>query len=217
MPLCIHRASRALITNHPAVVGLPPSIVASFTTPPTYIMRDMPVAGSAAGGWGRAHDHTTHIWRTGTMGKDASAALGGAEVAGTVVSPRVLTRKTTRRSAGGHVGGMAGELAASAAGGKTSTGAPDMPRFGRVGYLAASETEVALTKTSQLGFTPHPTGGALVRVPRSEVASVALAQGRLLSQLRLSFANGVTWEFEIARLHRKGAQQFVSALGGTVS
>ena len=151
------------------------------------------------------------------MGKDASAALGGAEVAGTVVSPRGLTKKMTMRTAGGQVGGMAGDLAASAIAGKTKSGAPDMPSFGRAGYLAASETEVALTKTSQLGWKPHPIGDALVRVPRSEVESVALEQGKLLSQLRLSFANGVAWEFEVPRAHRKTAAHFVTTLGGSVT
>ena len=112
---------------------------------------------------------------------------------------------------------MVGELAASAVGGKTKSGAPDVPSFGRAGYLAASETELALTKTSQLGWKPHPIGDALVRVPRSEVESVSLEQGKLLSQLKLSFINGVTWEFEIPRAHRNGAKQLVTTLGGSVT
>ena len=145
-------------------------------------------------------------------GKDASQALGAAEVAGTVVSPRRLTKKMTMRTAGGEVAGMVGDLAAGAMAGK---GAPDVPDFGRMGYLAASETELALTKTSQLSFMPRPTGDALVKVPRSEVESVAMQDGRLLSQLTLSFTNGVKWEFEIPRAHRKAAKGLVSALGGS--
>jgi hypothetical protein len=151
------------------------------------------------------------------MGKDASAALGGAEVAGTLVSPKGLTKKMTLRTAGGQVGGMVGDLAGSAIAGKTEKGAPEVPSFGRMGYLAVSETDLAVTKTSQMGFKPHPIGDALVRVPRSEVESAALQQGKLLSQLKLSFVNGVTWEFEVPRAHRKSAQQFVTALGGSVS
>ena len=151
------------------------------------------------------------------MGKDASQALGRAEVAGTVVSPRGLTKKMTTRTAGGQVAGMVGDLAAGATAGKAGKGAPDMPSFGRMGYLAASETELALTKTSQLGWKPHPTGDALVKVPRSAVESVAMQDGRLLSQLTLSFTNGVKWEFEIPRAHRKTAKGLVSALGGSTS
>jgi hypothetical protein len=151
------------------------------------------------------------------MAKDASAALGADEVAGTCVSPRRLTKKMTTRTAGGQVAGLAGDLAASAAAGTTSEGAPDVPSFGRMGYLAASETELAITKTSQMGFMPRPIGDALVRVPRTEVRSATLERGRLLSQLTLSFANGVIWEFEIPRAHRNSAQRLVTALGGSVS
>ena len=149
------------------------------------------------------------------MGKDASQALGGAEVAGTVLSPRGVTKKMTTRAAGGQVAGMMGDLAAGAMAGKAGKGAPDMPSFGRMGYLAASETELALTKTSQLGWKPHPTGVALVKVPRSAVESVAIQDGRLLSRLTLTFTNGVKWEFEIPRAHRKTAKVLVSALGGS--
>jgi hypothetical protein len=151
------------------------------------------------------------------MAKDASAALGAAEVAGTLVSPRGLTKKMTVRTAGGQVGGLVGTLAATAVGGKIDNVAPDVPSFGRIGYLAASETELVVTKTSQLGWKPHPTGDALVRVPRAEVESVAMEQGKLLSRLTLSFAGGVTWDFEVPRAHRKGAADFVNTLGGTVT
>jgi hypothetical protein len=148
------------------------------------------------------------------MGKDASQALGGVEIAGTCVSPRGLTKKMTLRTAGGQVAGMVGDVAAGAMAGK---GTPNMPDFGRMGYLAASETELALTKTSQMSFLPRPKGDALVKVPRSEVESVTIEDGRLLSQLTLSFTNGVKWEFEIPRAHRKTAKGLVSALGGSVS
>jgi hypothetical protein len=151
------------------------------------------------------------------MAKDASAALGTAEVAGTLVSPRGLTKKMTMRTAGGQVGGLVGTLAATAVGGKIDNVAPDVPSFGRVGYLAASETELVVTKTSQLGWKPHPTGDALVRVPRAQVESVAMEQGKLLSRLTLSFAGGVTWDFEVPRANRKGAADFVNTLGGTVT
>jgi hypothetical protein len=160
---------------------------------------------------------TQHHLEDRNMAKDASQALGGAEIAGTVVSPKGLTKTMTMRTAGGQVAGIAGEVAAGAMAGKARKATPDMPSFGRMGYLAASETELVLTKTSQMGWKPHPIGDALVRVPRSNVESASLQQGKLLSQLRLSFADEVTWEFEVPRAHRKAAQQLVNALGGTVS
>jgi hypothetical protein len=151
------------------------------------------------------------------MANDASQALGGPEVAGTLVSPRGLTKKMSMGTAGAQVGGLVGTLAATAMAGKTSKATPDMPSFGRSGYLAASETELVLTKTSQLGWKPHSKGDALVRVPRSEVQSVELERGKVLSRLKLTFADGAAWEFEIPRANRKGAMDFTTALGGTVT
>jgi hypothetical protein len=151
------------------------------------------------------------------MANDASQALGAPEVAGTLVSPRGLTKKMSMGTAGSQVGGLVGSLAASALTSKTSKATPDMPSFGRSGYLAVSETELILTKTSQLGWKPQPKGDALVRVPRGEVQSVDLKKGKVLSQLELTFADGNTWQFEIPRANRKGAEEFTTALGGNVS
>jgi hypothetical protein len=151
------------------------------------------------------------------MANDASQALGAPEVAGTLVSPRGFTKKMSMGTAGGQVGGLVGSLAASALTSKTVKAAPDMPSFGRSGYLAASETELILTKTSQLGWKPHTKGDALVRVPRGEVQSVDLEKGKVLSQLKLTFADGNTWQFEIPRANRKGAEEFTAALGGNIS
>ncbi|HEX3977415.1 MAG TPA: hypothetical protein VHW96_14200 [Solirubrobacteraceae bacterium] len=151
------------------------------------------------------------------MANDASQALGASEVAGTLVSPRGLTKKMTMMTAGGQVGGLVGSLAATAMAGKAAKATPEMPSFGRSGYLAASDTELVLTKTSQLGWKPHPKGDALVRVPRGDVQSVELEQGKVLSHLKLTFADGLVWEFEIPRANRKGAKEFTAALGGTVT
>ena len=150
------------------------------------------------------------------MANDASAALGAPEVAGTLVSPRGLTKKMSMGTAGAQVGGLVGCLAASAMTGK-SKATPAMPSFGRSGYLAASDTELILTKTSQMGWKPHPKGDALVRVPRSDVQSVELDRGKVLSQLKLTFVDGLEWDFEIPRANRKGAEQFTNALGGNVT
>lgn len=151
------------------------------------------------------------------MANDASEALGGPEVAGTLVSPRGLTKKMSMGTAGAQVGGLVGTLAATAMAGKTAKATPAMPSFGRSGYLAASETELVLTRTSQLGWKPHPKGDALVRVPRSDVQSVELERGKVLSHLKLTFADGLVWEFEVALANRKGAVAFTTALGGNVT
>jgi hypothetical protein len=151
------------------------------------------------------------------MANDASQALGAPEVAGALVSPRGLTQKMSMGTAGSQVGGLVGTLAATALSSKSAKKTPDMPSFGRMGYLAASETELVLTKTSQLGWKPYPKGDALVRMARTDVQSVELERGKVLSRLKVTFADGLSWEFEVARANRKGAMEFTTALGGNVS
>jgi hypothetical protein len=160
---------------------------------------------------------TTHRQEDRSMANDASQALGAPEVAGALVSPRGLTKKMSMGTAGTQVGGLVGTLAANALTAKTANKTPDMPSFGRIGYLAASETELVLTMTSQLGWKPHPKGEALVRMSRGDVQSVQLERGKVLARLKLTFADGVSWEFEVARANRKGAMEFTNALGGNVS
>jgi hypothetical protein len=149
------------------------------------------------------------------MAEDASAALGAPQVAGTLVNPKGLTKTMTASVAGGQVAGVVGNVAASLATGRA--GAPDVPDFGRVGYLAASEQEVALVKTKTGAFKMKVTDEVLTRVPRSEIVSSELDQGKLLSKLKITFANGVTWEFDVPKQGKKTAQGFVTALGGTLS
>src|SRR4051812_44021728 len=64
----------------------------------------------------------------------------------------------------------------------TGSGAPDVPDFGRVAYLAAGDSELALVKTKTGAFKMKVTDEVLVRVPRSDIASSELDQGKLLSK-----------------------------------
>ena len=151
------------------------------------------------------------------MADDATAALGAPEIAGTMVNPKGMTKKVTASVAGGVVGGVAGTFAAGMATGGAYAGAPEVPNFGRVGYLAASADSVALVKTKSGAFKMKVTDESLATVPRSEIASAELDQGKLLSHLTIVFNNGVTWEFDIPKAAKKTAQGLVTALGGTLS
>jgi hypothetical protein len=145
------------------------------------------------------------------MAADASAALGAPEIAGTLVNPKGYAKKAIARTAGREVAGLVGDLAAGRA--ARDKGVPDVPDFGRVGYLAVSATEVALVKT-KYGWKMTPTDEALARAPRSEVASVEWDEGRLISHLKLSFAGGQVWEFDVPKSDKKTAKAVVGALGG---
>jgi hypothetical protein len=62
-----------------------------------------------------------------------------------------------------------------------------------------------------------PTDVALVRAPRSELASAELEEGRMVSHLRLRFADGRLWEFDVPRSDKKTARAVVAALERAVS
>jgi hypothetical protein len=149
------------------------------------------------------------------MANDASAALGAPEIAGTLVNPRGYMKKTVARTAGREVAGLVGSVAAGLAAGGGETGGSELPDFGRVGYLAVSATEVALVKT-KWGWKMTPTDVALARASRSELASVELEEGRMVSHLRLRFANGRLWQFDIPKADKKTARAVIEALQSSV-
>jgi hypothetical protein len=145
------------------------------------------------------------------MAADGAAALGAPEIAGTLVNPKGYAKKVVARTAGREVAGLVGSTVAGLAARERSVA--DLPDFGRVGYLAVSATEVALVKT-KYGWKMTPTDDALARAPRSELASVEWDEGRLISHLRLVFAAGQTWEFDVPKADKKTAKAVVAALGG---
>lgn len=149
------------------------------------------------------------------MADDASAALGAPQVAGTLVNPKGLTKKMTASVAGGEVAGVVGTMAASLASG--SAGAPQVPDFGRVGFVALSADDIAIVKTKSGALKMKVTDEVLARAPRSEITSSELDQGMMLSKLKIAFANGVLWEFDIPKAAKKSAQGLVTALGGQLT
>jgi hypothetical protein len=146
------------------------------------------------------------------MAGDGSAALGAPEIAGTMVNPRGFTKKMSV----GAMGGVVGAVAATAVASRQSK-ASEVPAFGRVGYVAASESEVALIKMKSGAIKMHVTDQVLVRASRDDVEAVEMQDGKLISVLKLRFTNGVVWEFDVPRTSKKGAKEFVAMLGGTVT
>ena len=111
---------------------------------------------------------------------------------------------------------MVGAVAATAVASRSSK-ASSVPAFGRVGYIAASETEVAVIKTKSGALKMKVTEEVLVRAPREELQSVELKDGKLFSSLRLQFTNGTVWDFDVPKIGKKNAKELVVVLGGSVS
>jgi hypothetical protein len=147
------------------------------------------------------------------MADKVANALGAPELAGTLVNPKGYAKKAVARVAGREVAGFVGSVAAGLAAGGAGKGAPDLPDFGRVGYVAVSETDVALLKT-KLGWKMTPTEEVLARAPRSELASIDFDEGKMVSHLTLQFGNGRLWRFDVPRSDKKTAKAVVAALEG---
>ncbi len=144
------------------------------------------------------------------MASDASAVLGSPEVASTFLSPKGLTKRMTTLAAGNVVGGAVGRFAADVAtGGEKYEGAPD---FGQVGYLAVTGDEVALLRGKKGAFKPKVGDEVVGRVPRANVQGVEFDKGALKGSLRLQFADGGWWEFEIPKVYRKTTEEVVKTL-----
>jgi hypothetical protein len=132
---------------------------------------------------------------------DGSRALGTPEIAGSFVNARGLAKKLTAARAG-------------AAAGVADAGAPEIPSFGRVGYLSVTRDEIAIVRTKAGAFRTTITDVVLARVPRSAIASVVFDAGVLLSHLTIAFDNGAVWEFDIPKLNKRTAELVVRELGG---
>ena len=123
----------------------------------------------------------------------------------------------TAAANGGVVGGAIGTAAVTASTGGAYAGAPGVPDFGRVGYVAVTADEVALIKTKTGMIKMKVSDEVLVRAARNELMRAELDAGTLLSHLKLEFDNGVKWEFDVPKAGKKSATAVVQALGGSIT
>ena len=131
---------------------------------------------------------------------DASSALGSPEIAGAWVNPRGMGKRTMNAAGFGQFGGGEGSP-------------PETPSFGAFGYLAASASELALVKGKRGLVGLKLSGDVIAKVPRNEVASVDLGDGKITFPLTITFDHRGRWELEVARAHRGAAERFVAEVG----
>ena len=113
-------------------------------------------------------------------------------------------------SAGRMVGGVVGSVAAGLATSGNKDG--DTPAFGQVGYLAVTADEVALVRAKVGALKPKIKDEVLERRPRSDVQNLEFDKGTLKGALKIQFADGASWEFEIPKVHRKTTERVVQEL-----
>ena len=163
------------------------------------------------------------------MALDATATLGMPELAGVKVNPLGMAARTA-----GAVGGTAGGGAlvdAVSAGVNAALSMRDQrraqevtsqaqaltPKFGRLAYLAASATELALIEVQTYNAVRLRLGEIIASIPRDQVASAVLGRGRrmLSPPLTITFTNGTLWALEVPRPSKRHAKELVRALGGS--
>lgn len=88
----------------------------------------------------------------------------------------------------------------------------------QMGFLRASGDAVTvfMTKRSVVGLKPKITDEVLAEVARSDIASSSFTKGKLVSVFEFEFGDGSRWEFDVARQHRKDAEQVAQALGSSI-
>jgi hypothetical protein len=143
---------------------------------------------------------------------DASSALGAPQVAGAWVNRRGKAKRTMSTVAGAEIGGAVGALAAGISGKGSPQPTPETPAFGAVAYLGLSADELVLVKGKQGLIGLKMTDEVVARVPRSDVVSVDLGQGKVAFPLTITFGDGGQWELEVARANKGGAEKVVAEL-----
>jgi hypothetical protein len=117
--------------------------------------------------------------------------------------------------AGAEIGGAVGSAVSA---GITGKGSPqptaETPDFGAFAYLAVSATELVLVKGKQ-GLTKlKMTDEVVAKAPISDVTSADLGEGKIAAPLTISFSDGGEWELEVARAHKRGAEEVIASLSG---
>lgn len=146
---------------------------------------------------------------------DASKALGAPEIGGAWIERKGFAKKEMNAIASAEIDGMLGAAVGTGLSGKaTPKPTAETPSFGAYAYLALSASDLVLVKAKQ-GLTGLKlTDDVIASVPRSAVASVELGQGKVSSPFTITFSDGGTWELEVARARRRGAERVIAELGG---
>ena len=133
--------------------------------------------------------------------------------AATFVEPRGMIRSIVAATAGREVLGVLGSMTAESAASAGTAGASPLKK-GDIAYLSVSDSDVVLFKAKRGAFKPKPTDEVIASAPRAAVRGAAIDKGRIAGVLKVSFEDGSTWEFDVPKVHLKGAQAIEATLDG---
>ena len=130
---------------------------------------------------------------------------------GTFVEPRGMIRSIVAATAGREVLGALGSISAERAAAAGTEGASPLKK-GDIAYLSVSGDQVVLCKAKRGAFKPKPTDEVIAAAPREAVRGAVMEKGRIAGVLKLSFEDGSTWEFDVPKVHLKGAHEIEAQL-----
>jgi allophanate hydrolase subunit 2 len=134
-------------------------------------------------------------------------------LAATFVEPRGMIRSIVAATAGREILGALGSMSAERAAAAGTEGASPLKK-GDIAHLSVSNGQLVLCKAKRGAFKPKPTDEVIAAAPREAVRGAAVDKGRIAGVLKVSFEDGSTWEFDVPKVHLKGAQEIASTLGG---
>ena len=132
-------------------------------------------------------------------------------LAATFVEPRGMIRSIVAATAGREVLGALGAISAEQAASSGTAGASPLKK-GDIAHLSVSGDRVMLCKAKRGAFKPKPTEEVIASAPRASVRGAAIEKGRIAGVLKVSFEDGSSWEFDVPKVHLKGAQEIEAQL-----
>jgi hypothetical protein len=122
-----------------------------------------------------------------------------------------MIRSIVAATAGREVLGALGSISAERAAAAGTEGASPLKK-GDIAYLSVESDQVVLCKAKRGAFKPKPTEEVIASAPRASVRGAAIEKGRIAGVLKISFEDGSSWEFDVPKVHLKGAQAIEATL-----
>jgi hypothetical protein len=134
-------------------------------------------------------------------------------LASTFVEPRGMIRSVVAETAGREVLGALGAASAAKAASGGMAGTSPL-RKGEIACLSVSRDQVLLCRAKRGAFRPKATDEIIASASRAAVRAATVEKGRIAGVLELTFEDGSSWAFDVAKVHLSGAQQIAAELAG---
>jgi hypothetical protein len=157
------------------------------------------------------HDRPRQPARRNASVKNAEKHLSQPIVGSCLVTPRSSAKAQFASAIAGSAGAVARATSDTIADYADRGASPMDSGTASIGMLALTEGEVVLLN-GRRGMTRPVATGVAGRGPRQDVVVAEIGSGKLTAPLRLSWADGSTWELSVPRSDMKKARALVEQL-----